>query len=44
MQRGERHMTKNGEDLKDVIGKMEEEEELMFQNGAFEVDGGGGKI
>lgn len=36
-------MAKGGEDLRDVIGRTEEEELPRFQNGAFEVDGGGEK-
>ncbi|KAK7288528.1 hypothetical protein RIF29_01989 [Crotalaria pallida] len=35
-------MTKGGEDLLEVIGRKEEDELPVFQNGAFEVDGGEG--
>ncbi|CAL0301821.1 unnamed protein product [Lupinus luteus] len=35
-------MAKGGEELKDVIGRKEEDELPVFQNGAFEVDRGEG--
>jgi len=35
-------MAKGGESLGDVIGRSEEEELPLFEDGAFEVDGGAG--
>ena len=37
-------MAKGGEALKEVMGRGEEEELPLFQNGAFEVDGGEEKV
>lgn len=36
-------MAKGGESLMEVVGRGEEEELPVFQNGAFEVDGGEGR-
>lgn len=37
-------MSKGGERLQDVMGRGEDEELPAFDDGAFEIDGGGGRV